>query len=43
MLFRISSIDKNSSAAYSIQEQFAKNIAEAIDKKYRNRFIGSNS
>jgi EpsI family protein len=43
MLFRISSIDKNTSAAYSIQEQFAKNIAEAIDKKYRNRFIGSNS
>ncbi|CAM8667738.1 EpsI_fam, EpsI family protein [Comamonadaceae bacterium] len=43
MLFRISSIDKNTSAAYSIQERFAKDIADAIDKKSRNRFIGSNT
>ncbi len=43
MLFRISSIDKNTSAAYSIQERFAKDIADAIDKKNRNRFIGSNT
>ena len=41
MLFRISSIDKDSTSAYAIQESFAKQIAVVIDSVNRNRFIGS--
>lgn len=40
MLFRISSIDKNTSSAYAIQAQFARDIAAAIDSTNRTRFIG---
>ena len=43
MLFRISSIDKDTKVAYAIQEQFAKDIANVIDTNNRNRFIGSKS
>ena len=40
MLFRISSIDRDTVSAYAIQEQFAKEIANVIDLKNRARFIG---
>ncbi|WP_255610346.1 exosortase-associated protein EpsI, B-type [Rhodoferax lithotrophicus] len=41
MLFRISSIDRNSTSAYALQERFAKEIASVIDLKNRARFIGN--
>lgn len=43
MLFRISSIDKDTLTAYAIQEQFAKDIADVIDDNIRTRFMGGKS
>lgn len=40
MLFRISSIDKDTPSAYATQAHFAQEIAAAIDPKNRARFIG---
>lgn len=40
MLFRISSIDKDTSSAYATQELFAKEISSVIDTNNRSRFIG---
>jgi EpsI family protein len=41
MLVRISSIDKNSNNAYTIQSQFANNMIEAMMPEHRIRFAGT--
>ena len=40
MLVRISSIDKDTAAAFAIQSQFAKAMVQAIAPKHRDRFAG---
>lgn len=40
MLFRISSIDRNSQAAFSIQEQFVKDLLLALPPEARTRITG---
>lgn len=41
MLVRISSIDKNTIAAYTLQAQFAHLLAQALPLEHRSRFIGN--
>jgi EpsI family protein len=40
MLVRISSIDKDTAAAYAIQSQFANALVQAIAPESRGRFVG---
>lgn len=40
MLFRVSSIDRDSAHAFALQQQFAADILNAIPARYRNRFAG---
>lgn len=41
LLFRVSSIDRDTNAAYALQEQFAAEIVKSIPERYRARFAGA--
>ncbi len=43
LLFRVSSIDSNSSRAFDIQSRFAEDIIESIPLAHRKRIAGSNA
>jgi EpsI family protein len=43
MLVRVSSIDRNSDAAYRLQESFVKQLASTLDSSARMRLLGGQS
>lgn len=43
LLFRVSSIDRDSAQAFGLQQQFAADILSSIPQRYRSRFAGTST